>query len=226
MVVSSLMQVHWFSLFSFQRVTLLSPPVTARILPVIDQLTDQTTSSNVWRMVGDQFTRSVLFQMITWRSCEAEAIWERGRPIEGAQATSRTQSECASRRFSSTQRSFSSRQMRTQLSQPPLAKRFTIGSREEERWSKAGSGLVEGHQVTALQPIVWALVIFLQSQTPYSVLQVNTEMEPSELPQANIRPYSAGAKATEFTDESWFPYSYLQNRRFKICLELTNNKWI
>lgn len=74
--------------------------------------------------------------------------------------------------------------------------------RAEARWSNAGSGTVEEHHEIALQPIVCAFEIFLLSQTPYSMLHVSMDIEPSELPQASIRPYSAGAKATELTEES------------------------
>lgn len=55
-------------------------------------------------------------------------------------------------------------------------------------WSNAGSGTVDGHQLTALQPIVWAFEIFLESHVPNSTLHVKIEIEPSELPHANINP--------------------------------------
>ncbi|KAL2741709.1 hypothetical protein V1477_009338, partial [Vespula maculifrons] len=45
------------------------------------------------------------------------------------------------------------------------------------------------HQLTALHPIVSALL-------------VSIEIEPSELPQAKIKPNSCGAQATELTEES------------------------
>ena len=48
------MQVHCPSVFSRQRDTLLSPPLTANIPPVNDQLTFQMTSSKTLRMVGVQ----------------------------------------------------------------------------------------------------------------------------------------------------------------------------
>lgn len=205
------MRIHWPSLFSFHSETLLSPPVTARTLPVVDQEMLHTASSNVCSTVDVHCERSeLLLQMITWRSCDADAICRRGKPIDGAHATSRTQSECASRRCSSVHRSLSSRQILTRLSHPPLTKRLMDVLREVTRWSKAASGPCAGHQEIAFTPIVCAFGIFLASQTPYSVLQVNTEMEPSELAHASTSPYSDGAKSTEFTEESWLLYSYLK----------------
>lgn len=202
------MRIHWPSVFSFHNVTLLSPPVTARMLPVVDHEMLHTASSNVCSTVEVHSDRSaLLLHTITWRSCEAVAICERGNPIDGAQATSRTQSECASSRCSSTQRSLSSRQIFTKLSQPPLTRRFTAAEREVTRWSNAGSGAWAGHHEMAFTPIVCAFGIFLASHTPYSVLQVSTDTEPSELAQANTNPYSDGAKSTEFTEESWLLYS-------------------
>ncbi|KAL2722298.1 hypothetical protein V1478_009161 [Vespula squamosa] len=56
------------------------------------------------------------------------------------------------------------------------------------------------HQLTALHPIVCAFVIFCVSQV--SALLVSIEIEPSELPQAKIKPNSCGAQATELTEES------------------------
>lgn len=212
-LVSSLMQVQSPSLFSRHKLVLLSPPETPKTLPVSDQLTFHTTSSNVFRMVGVHEVISSEFHIITRRSCEQLAIWERGKPMLGAQATSLTQSEWTSSRLSSTHRSPSSFQILTLLSQPPDTKRFiwVPGLLEVfllALWSNAGSGTVDGHQLTALHPIVCALEIFLYSQVAYSTLQVRMEMDPSELPQATIRPYSAGAKATLLTEESWLLYSY------------------
>jgi len=48
------MQVHPESTVSFHKVTLVSPPETARIFPVMDQLTDQTTSLNLLSKVDFQ----------------------------------------------------------------------------------------------------------------------------------------------------------------------------
>lgn len=212
--VSWLMHVQRPSLFSFHKLILLSPPETPRMFPVSDQLTFQTTSSNVLRMVGVHVVMSSVFQMMTRRSCEQLAIRDVGRPMLGDQATSRTQSECTSRRLSSTQRSPSSFQILTVLSHPPDTKRLIwepIPFEADEfclpRWSKAASGTADGHQLSALQPMVWAFGIFLKSNIPDSV-HVRMEMDPSELPQASTKPYSGGAKATLFTDESWLLYSY------------------
>lgn len=212
--VSWLMHVQRPSLFSFHKLTLLSPPDTPRMLPVNDQLTFQTTSSKVLRIVGVQVVMSSVFQMMTRRSCEQLAIRDVGRPMLGDQPTSRTQSECISSRLSSTHRSPSSFQILTELSQPPDTNRLSWVEDPLDafefcfpRWSKAASGTADGHQLRALQPIVWALGIFLKSNVPVSVLQVSTEIDPSELPQARIKPYSGGAKATLLTEESWLLYS-------------------
>lgn len=99
---TSLMHSHWPSDPSRQRLTLLSPPETARMLPVRDQLTLQTTSSKVLRIVGVQDTLSSLVQITTLLSWEQLAMVDRLSPREGAQATSRTQSMCISNLFSST----------------------------------------------------------------------------------------------------------------------------
>ena len=48
---------------------------------------------------------------------------------------------------------------------------------------------------------MWALFIFLDSHPPADAA-VKIEMEPSELPQAKIKPKSCGAQQTELTDES------------------------
>lgn len=102
------MQTHCPSLFSLHKLTLLSPPDTAKIFPVRDQLTLQTTSSKVCKIVGVQVTLSSLVQITTRLSWEHEAIIERGKPIEGAHETSRIQSVCISSLLSSVHWSASS----------------------------------------------------------------------------------------------------------------------
>ena len=74
--------------------TLLSPPDTAKMLPVAEQETCQTTSSKVCsvRCVQLLDTRS-LAQRITRQFCEQLAMTVRARPIDEAHATSRNQSE-------------------------------------------------------------------------------------------------------------------------------------
>lgn len=72
----------------FHNETLLSPPDTASMLPEIDQLTCQTTSSKVSRVLGVQLDPS-LVQIMTLRSCEQLAIMVLFEPMDGAQATSR-----------------------------------------------------------------------------------------------------------------------------------------
>lgn len=101
-LATSLIHNHCPSDPSRQRLTLLSPPETARMLPVRDQLTLHTTSSNVLSIVGFQDTLSSLVQITTLLSWEQLAIMDRWSPRDGAQATSRTQSMCISSLFSST----------------------------------------------------------------------------------------------------------------------------
>lgn len=101
-LATSLMHNHCPSDPLCQRLTLLSPPDTARMFPVKDQLTLHTTSSNVFKIVGVQDTLSSLVQITTLLSWEQLAIIECWSPSDGAQATSLTQSMCISKRFSST----------------------------------------------------------------------------------------------------------------------------
>lgn len=86
---------------SFHKLTLLSPPLTARTLPLRLQLTRQTTASNLSSVLcqldeleGSAFAWHV--QMRTVLSCEAEAMYDLERGV-GDHATSRTQSECPAR---------------------------------------------------------------------------------------------------------------------------------
>lgn len=101
-LATSLMHNHCPSVPSRQRLTLLSPPDTAKMLPVRDQLTLHTTSSKVFKIVGFQEILSSLVQITTLLSWEQLAIIERWSPKEGAHATSLTQSICISSLFSST----------------------------------------------------------------------------------------------------------------------------
>ena len=102
-LLTSLIQTHWPSTVSFHKLTLLSPPETARIFPVTDQETCQTTSSKVCRTRWFQLleTPSLVHRM-TRRSWEQLAITVRESPIDGAHAASRTQSEWPSSLASST----------------------------------------------------------------------------------------------------------------------------
>ena len=76
------MQIHRESGVSFQRLTLLSPPETARILPIMDHETCHTTSSKAFNTLYDQLELDdssvevlrLLVQMITRRSCEQLAM--------------------------------------------------------------------------------------------------------------------------------------------------------
>ena len=101
--LTSLMHTHWPSTVSFHRLTLLSPPETAKMLPVTDQETCQTTSSKVCKTRWFQELEvPSLVQRMTRRSWEQLAITVRDKPIDGAQAASRTQSEWPSSLASST----------------------------------------------------------------------------------------------------------------------------
>ncbi|KAG5671575.1 hypothetical protein PVAND_001768 [Polypedilum vanderplanki] len=90
---SSLIHDQIPSLFSLYKNILLSPPDTPKTLPVNDQLTFHTTSSKVFKIVGVHKAKSSVLQIITRRSCEQLAIRVDGNPIDGAQATSRIQSQ-------------------------------------------------------------------------------------------------------------------------------------
>ncbi len=101
--LTSLMQTHCPSTVSFHKLTLLSPPDTAKMLPVTDHETCQTTSSKVWSTRWFQLLETPsLVQRMTLRSWEQLAMTVRGSPMEGAQAASRTQSEWPSSLASST----------------------------------------------------------------------------------------------------------------------------
>ena len=78
---------------SFHRLTLLSPPLTARTFPLKLQLTLQTTASNSGSTVHFH-SPSVLgscVHILTVLSCDALAMYDFERTV-GAHATSRTQS--------------------------------------------------------------------------------------------------------------------------------------
>lgn len=78
--------------FSFHKLTLLSPPLTARMFPLGLQLTRHRTESNssCWLVHCPGFEASDV-QIRTVLSCEAEAMYDLERML-GDQATSRTQS--------------------------------------------------------------------------------------------------------------------------------------
>ena len=60
---------------------------------------------------------------------------------------------------------------------------------------------LNGAQLTALHPIVWALGIFVDSHW-FSELSDVIDIAPSEEPAANTKPNSWGAQHTELTEES------------------------
>lgn len=75
---TSVIQLHSPFRFSFHKLTLLSPPETARILPMADHETCQITSSNTLRTLKDHVSlvdpSRLLLQMITRRSWEQLAM--------------------------------------------------------------------------------------------------------------------------------------------------------
>src|SRR5690625_4043627 len=78
--------------FSFHSVTLLSAPLTARTLPLRDQLTRQTAASKLRTLQSHWPAEAASeVQMRTVLSWEAEAMYDFCRTV-GDQATSRTQS--------------------------------------------------------------------------------------------------------------------------------------
>lgn len=133
---------------SFHKVTFPSPQLTARIFPANDQLTRHTASEK-WGSFesgadgksgcdsqGDdgvgrvcmRTVRSCQVSIITMstRTWDAEAMYMPGRPMFGAQATSRTQSSCPRMTSSSIHFLLSSSkpQIRIRLSDPAVTKRF------------------------------------------------------------------------------------------------------
>jgi len=93
-------------------------------------------------------------------TCDAVAMYERGSPMFGAQATSRTQSVWPSSTPSSTQACVSSEnpQILTMLSHPALANRFTGAARAPPVLDNANSepARAAGAHDTALHPMAWA----------------------------------------------------------------------
>lgn len=89
------MHSHAPSRFCFQSETSLSPDDTASTFPVIDQETRQTGAGNVFISAAAHGPDACdCVQMITPLSSEQLATMLHGMPVAGAQATSRTQSEC------------------------------------------------------------------------------------------------------------------------------------
>lgn len=89
------MHSHFPSRFCFQRDTSLSPDDTANTLPVTDQETRHTGAGKVFISAADQGPEACdCVQMTTPLSSEQLATMLHGIPVAGAQATSRTQSEC------------------------------------------------------------------------------------------------------------------------------------
>lgn len=88
------MHSHMPLRFCFQRDTSLSPDETASTFPVIDQETRHTGAANVFISVADQGPEACdCVQMTTPLSSEQLATMLHGMPVDGAQATSLTQSE-------------------------------------------------------------------------------------------------------------------------------------
>jgi len=206
------MHLHSASGDSFQRVTLLSPPATAKIFPVIDQLTLQTTSGNLGRIFLIQFEFAddafSWVQITTVPSWEQLAITLEGNPIEGPQATSRTQSVWYSK-TSSVFQVFSPSmylQIFIRLSQPPETKRFVSVLLVFADELIRDPGASEGAHDIALTPIACAWEIFCVSQL-LSPLCVIIEIVQSEEAPARHNQNSWGAHAIEFTEDSCLSYS-------------------
>ena len=87
-----LTQSHSPLRFSFHKLTLLSPPLTANTLPLKLQLTLHKTASK-FKTVGFHSLGCAgsLVHILTVLSCAADAMYDFWRMV-GAQATSRTQS--------------------------------------------------------------------------------------------------------------------------------------
>lgn len=71
----------------------------------------------------------------------------------------------------------------------------------------------------AFTPTLCALGIFRDSQSSSAVC-LKTDIDPSELAQANIRPNSLGAHWTEFTDESCSLYSFIFSQHPLISFQI------
>mmetsp|Transcript_13125 Transcript_13125/g.16453 ORF Transcript_13125/g.16453 Transcript_13125/m.16453 type:complete len:242 (-) Transcript_13125:187-912(-) len=178
---------HSPSLFkdSVYKVTLLSPLVTAKMFPVDDQLTLQTTSFSLVNSVLSHSWFLFSLQMKTLPSWEQLAMVSYGRPMLGAQATSRTQPWCPSSTVGAHLPSLNVHIL-TVLSHPPVTNR-----------------LPESHHETELTPNLWA-ANFCSDQL-FS-LKDNTDTNVSEEAQARQSPCSCGAQAIEFTDKSCCSY--------------------
>jgi len=94
--VTSLTSSHSPLRFSFHRVTLLSPPEIAKILPERDQLTLHNTASNsrvllkIHELGSPGFVLVHILAVLSWL---ADAMYDFDNSV-GLQATSRTQSLC------------------------------------------------------------------------------------------------------------------------------------
>jgi len=88
------MHCHCPSIASFQSVTELFASDTARIFPVVDQLTRHAGTPKSLRSTGCHEPPGFSAHTITFPSCPALAIVFMGSPRFGAQATSLTQSVC------------------------------------------------------------------------------------------------------------------------------------
>jgi hypothetical protein len=121
---------HAPSASSFHSVTLLSPPLTAKIPPVSDQLTRHTTSVNLGSTRGCHVSPSARCVHTTTTPSCAQLASVRSLPTRGAQATSRTQSECSARSCSRCHWfvAVSNFQILIKLSQPPDAMRCTASA--------------------------------------------------------------------------------------------------
>mmetsp|Transcript_10587 Transcript_10587/g.43767 ORF Transcript_10587/g.43767 Transcript_10587/m.43767 type:complete len:297 (-) Transcript_10587:421-1311(-) len=195
--------VHWPSMASFQRVTWLLASDTARILPVTDQLTRHTGAPKLCSCtLVHAAPASAWVQICTVPSCDALAIVFLGRPMLGAQAASRTQSECAESVCSSAHSPPTAccTQTLSVLSHPALTSRRTGAAPCATPTSAPADAA--GDQLTARAPSVCAPDSFLESHSPVWSLYASTATLPSDDALASISPSSCGAQHTLLTELS------------------------
>lgn len=187
---------------SFQRLTLLSPVITANTLPLRLQLTRQATASTL-RTVDFHSPTSVSIsllsmphvyvrksddvQMRTVLSCDAEAMYDFERTV-GDHATSRTQSVWPGRMLEFCQLPVSAlkSQILTWQSLPPVTKRLAAPA-----WFPLAlttcPGAVAGAHDTAFTPLPHAWKIWCDHALS---LNSRTETFPSEEAHARRQPAS------------------------------------
>ena len=184
---------------SFQRLTLLSPPLTANTFPLKLQLTRHTTASNSGRTVHFQ-SPSVLgswVHILTVLSCDALAMYDLESTV-GAHATSRTQSVWPVRVFVVSYPcvwGLYAQIFKTQ-SLPPVTNRRCGPSPPASLRTKL-PGATAGAQLTAFTPIPCAWKMFVDQ---FPSRNSRTETWPSDEAQASKHPSSCGDQEMRFTE--------------------------